>query len=125
MKKAPVRLARPTARYFINLKEKFRSSEKIAIEPVRIGMPGTKEEGIVFGPPKRDTPYPIDRVKVINEKGKTYVEFFSSRARGLGREKPITYVELTPRALMVVPQPGLPASSCAPCGRYSGSICRR
>ena len=54
----------------INLKEKFRSSEKIAIEPVRIGMPGTKEEGIVFGPPKRDTPYPIDRVKVINEKGK-------------------------------------------------------
>ena len=76
----------------LNISEGFSPKDGIIgrsmkIKPVRIGMPGERDEGVVFGEPKRDTKYPIDSIKVINDKGQYYVEFLSSKAKG----KPITY----------------------------------
>src|SRR3989344_2972456 len=66
--------------------------KKLTIQPVRIGMPGTPEEGQVFGPPKKDTPYPIDHIRIIKEKdGQMFVSMFSSKAGN----KPITYRSLS------------------------------
>ncbi|MFA4820011.1 MAG: alpha/beta hydrolase-fold protein [Candidatus Aenigmatarchaeota archaeon] len=73
----------------LNLEEGI-IGKKLKIAPVRIGMPGERDEGIVFGPPKKDTKYPIDIIKVIYDKGSYYVALFSSKAGN----KPITYKEL-------------------------------
>ena len=71
--------------------ENSKLGKKIKIRPVRIGMPGTPEEGQVFGPPKKDTSYPIDHVRVMKDKdGQIFVSLFSSKAGN----KPITYRSL-------------------------------
>ena len=51
-----------------NLAGSFELGKKINVTPVRIGMPGQKEEGRIFGAPKRNTQYPVDAIKVIREK---------------------------------------------------------
>src|SRR3989339_1393834 len=74
------------------LRDSFKLGHKIKVFPVRIGMPGTPEEGTVFGPPKNDTRYPIDEIKVIQEKdGSYYVGMFSSKAKGDARNRAITW----------------------------------
>ncbi len=56
--------------------------KKLKIVPVRIGMPGEDPAtlGKVFGPPKNDTRYPIDHIRVIKENGSYFVFLFSSKA---------------------------------------------
>src|SRR3989338_4674530 len=84
-----IEFARQVAGMGLVPEEKFAVGKKIKIRPVRIGMPGTREEGIVFGEPKRDTPYPIDSIKIIKDRksGNYFVALYSSKAGS----NPITY----------------------------------
>ncbi len=74
--------------------EKGILGKNMKVVPVRVGQPGTEDEGVVFGEPKRDTKYPIDRVKVIQEKDEYYAALYSTKAG----DKPITY-----KKIMIVP----------------------
>ncbi|MBI1978667.1 MAG: hypothetical protein HYS62_01235, partial [Candidatus Aenigmarchaeota archaeon] len=84
------------------LQDDFSLGKKLKIQPVRIGMPGSREEGTAFGPPRRDTPYPIDNIRVLEEKGEYYVALFSSRAGS----KPVTFRKIPVASLQPTPTIG-------------------